>query len=453
MTIGLGVWAFVAYIAFVLIWNLAFKRRISEAMFIGMFVAAAFGGIQNMPKLVYDAVLKTARTDTRLAVMLFILMAILMSQTGIIHRLINILNSLLGRVRGGPAYISVLASMLMGLVSGSGTGVSATVGSVTIPWMKETGWSKEDAATINAGNAGLGISMPPSSTLFLMLGFAEVAAYLQIGDVYVALIVAGLWTVLVRALTVAIFIKKNHVSALPKDKIPSFAEAMKNGASSLAIFLGIIIPIIVTMGPLSEKLSASRFGADGLDAINLVIWVPVLLIVITLIEGWKYLPKDKEGRKKMFKKSMRMFATASAIGQWAVSGSNILQKVNFGKDLLALFETFALPTLLMVVAVGLVIILIAGPLSATATTSLMGPVGFLAMVGCGISPTLALCAYMCFVSTEGASPPSAQPIFISTGIAECEVESTFKPLILWYCIPTLILGILIAMGWLPLFVA
>ena len=66
-------------------------------------------------------------------------MAALMEETQIIGRLIDILNSLLGRLKGGPAYISVLASALMGLISGSTAANAATVGSITIPWMMETG--------------------------------------------------------------------------------------------------------------------------------------------------------------------------------------------------------------------------------------------------------------------------------------------------------------------------
>lgn len=97
-------------------------------------------------------------------------MASIMTQTGIITRLVNILNSILGRFRGGPAYVSACASAMFGMVSGASSANAATVGSITIPWMTESGWPKEVAATMNTGNAGLGICIPPSSSMFLMLG-------------------------------------------------------------------------------------------------------------------------------------------------------------------------------------------------------------------------------------------------------------------------------------------
>ena len=56
-----------------------------------------------------------------------------------------------------------------------------------------------------------------------------------------------------------------------------------------------------------------------------------------------------------------------------------------------------------------------------------------------------------FASTEGASPPSSAPIFISCSIAEeDDVRVTFKPLVFHYVIPIVLIGILIALGILPI---
>ena len=50
----------------------------------------------------------------------------------------------------------------MGLISGSTAANAATVGSITIPWMMETGWSADMAAIMNSGNAGLGYPCRPA---------------------------------------------------------------------------------------------------------------------------------------------------------------------------------------------------------------------------------------------------------------------------------------------------
>ena len=73
------------------------------------------------------------------------------------------------------------------------------------------------------------------------------------------------------------------------------------------------------------------------------------------------------------------------------------------------------------------------------------------MTRVGVSPTTAVVAFLIFASTEGASPPSSSPIFISCSIAEVDdVTVTFKPLIFHYVIPVVLIGVLIAMGILPI---
>ena len=53
MEIGIGVWAFVVYLAVVIVWNAVIKRSITEAMLLGFLVAAAFGGIANYLSLIH----------------------------------------------------------------------------------------------------------------------------------------------------------------------------------------------------------------------------------------------------------------------------------------------------------------------------------------------------------------------------------------------------------------
>lgn len=451
MEIGIGLWAFLVYLAVIIFWIALFKRPGAEAMMIGLLAVCLFCGPSDYLPELWSSMVRTSVIDVRLAAMLFTLMAVVMQQTGIINRLINILNSLLGRIKGGPAYISILASALFGMISGSGTGNSASVGSITIPWLKETGWPSEVAATMNSGNAGLGIAIPPSSTLFLMFGFAEVSAYVALDDVYISLIIAGAWSVLYRIILVYFYVRKYKVDALPQDKILTFKTAMVEGGSSLLMFMGILIPMALTMGPVSEWLVATDFGAKGVNSINIIIWVPVLIILISIIEGHRYLPRDMSGWAKMAVRAMKLFATASATMFFAVSGSYVLRDLGFGDALLKVLDNLTLPMIPLVIITGAMIIVMAGPLSSTATTTMLGPVGFLAMVNVGVRPELALAAYMCFISTEGATPPSSTPMFISAGIAECDVVATYKPLLFHYVIPTLIIGTLIAIGILPIF--
>jgi len=451
MHIGIGVWAFVVYIAFVIIWNVAVKRHIAEAMAIGLLIAAAFNGA-NAPMAFVRGLVGAMQSDIILAIMLFLIMSTIMSKTGIFQRLVNILNSILGRVRGGPAYVSSCASALFGLASGSGTGNAATVGTITVPWLVQTGWPKETAAVMNSGNAGLGICLPASSSMLLMLGSATVAQYVTASSLYIPLLCGGLWCLLYRMILVRYYVWKYKIPALPSDQIDSLKTSLKHGGSSLLLLLGILVPLSLIIGPLSGALKAAEsFGETGAGAINIIIWVPVLITLICLIEGRSMLPKSLPQWKELLLSVQKTCVASGAAGIFALAGSVALTSAGFGDDLQVLLESLNMPPILMVLAVGVIVVLVAGPLSATAATVGLGPVAFAAMVGVGVSPIAAVVAFLVFVSTEGASPPSAAPIFISCGIAEVEdVSVTFKPMILHYVIPTVIIASLIAMGILPL---
>ena len=452
MNLGIGIFAFLAFIAFVILWYLALKRSIAEAMLLGLLVCCAFIGVGNIPAT-FATSLKDAMTeDVMAAIMLFTIMVSIMTQTGIITRLVNILNAVLGRLRGGPAYVSACASALFGMVSGASSANSATVGSITIPWMRESGCSKEVAATMNTGNAGLGICIPPSSSMFLMLGLPAVAGVVEAGDLYFALLCGGLWTLLYRLILVRYYVHKYHIPPIDRSKISPFGQAIRQGGSSLFMFLGIIIPLVVITGPIATLLEGiSSFGEDGVDAMNIIIWVPVLIMLICLIEGRKMLPKTFEGWKKLLLSTAKQCCNCGAVSLFAMASSNALNQTGFGEDMTTILSALTLPKFVLILIIGCVIALAAGPMNATSTTVSLGPVAYSAMVSVGVPPVTAIVAYLIFASTEGASPPMSSPIFVSSSIAGLDdVSVMFKPLILHYCISLVFVGVLVAMGFLPI---
>ena len=452
MELGIGIVAFLVFIAFVIVWYLVLKRSIAEAMLLGLLVCCAFNGVENIPTTFVTSLKDAMTEDVMAAIMLFTIMSSIMTQTGIITRLVNILNAILGRLRGGPAYVSACASALFGMVSGASSANAATVGSITIPWMRESGWSKEVAATMNTGNAGLGICIPPSSSMFLMLGLPAVAGVVEAGDLYFALLCGGLWTLVYRLILVRYYVHKYQIPPIDKAKIEPFGVALKQGGSSLFMFLGIIIPLLVITGPVATLLEGlASFGEDGVDAMNIIIWVPVLIMLICLIEGRKMLPKTLDGWTKMLLASAKQCCNCGAVSLFAMASSNALNQTSFGEDMTTILSALTLPKFVMILIIGYVIALAAGPMNATSTTVSLGPVAYSAMVSVGVPPVTAIVAYLIFASTEGASPPMSSPIFVSSSIAGLnDVSVMFKPLIFHYCIPIVFVCVLVAMGILPI---
>ncbi|GAA1209601.1 TRAP transporter large permease subunit [Prauserella alba] len=443
----LGVWALIAYIAIIIVWNGIFKRNIGEAMILGFAAVAAFGGSSFFDTL-WAGIEGAATEEIVFAALTFVFMGFVLSKTGVVDQLIAMLNSLLGRRRGGAGYVSTVASGLFGAVSGSGSGNAAAVGAVTIPWMEKSNFSPKLSATVVAGNAGLGIAIPPSSSLFILTGSAAVASYVTADQLFLALFLGGAWTLVYRLLLVFFIVRRHKIGAVDPELIEPFRRTFAAGWSSLLVFVGIVIPVLLTSGTTGDAI-VTWIGEGPADEISIITWIPVLVTIIGLILGRKALPRRAAGWWQLFGEVGPRYAVIGATLFFAFAAAESLGELGLGEQLASLLDGLDMPPFLVAFMIGLIVVGVAAPLTGTATIAAVGPVAFTTLLSAGVSPVPAAVAILVFASTEGASPPGAAPIYIASGIARVNPARTFIPLVLWYVLPILAIGSLIAVGVLP----
>ncbi|MPZ58066.1 MAG: TRAP transporter fused permease subunit [Rhizobiales bacterium] len=134
---------------------------------------------------------------------------------------------LMGRFRGGPAKIAIVASSLFGTISGSVVANVVSTGVVTIPLMKDAGYRPHVAGAIEAVASTGGQLMPPvmGVAAFIMAEFLEIS-YAEVA------IAAAIPAVLYYA---ALFIQadleavKFNISRVPEHLIPSGIKVLKEG--------------------------------------------------------------------------------------------------------------------------------------------------------------------------------------------------------------------------------
>ncbi|WP_205700615.1 TRAP transporter large permease subunit [Croceicoccus sediminis] len=440
--------ALVAFIVVIIAWNVLFKRNMGEAMALGLLVTAAFAGTQA-PSYLVDGLTGALDHEVLFAALAFVFMAFLIDETGLIGKIIDVLNSAFGRIRGGPAYVATIASAIFGALSGSNSANTAAGGSFTGPWMVRTGWTPARAATVLAGNGGLGAALPPSASMLIMIGFA--GELVTTGQVYLALLTAGIYQILHRIVMVRLFIAMDHIphTSGNTDILP-LRTTLKAGLGALSIFLGAIIPIAVTIGPIADYFGRNEAMASALDSISILIWIPVMITTFALIAGRRNLPHSVHGWVDMLGRSMPRFATIGALLYFAIAASEVLGNLGLAADVEMLTRTVPFSALGMLIAVGLLIVIVAGPLSSTATLTAVGQVSLLTLVGIGLDPLAVVVAILVFASTEGASPPASGSIFIAAGLTGAKPEATFIPLIVYYVLPIFAIACLVGIGVLPL---
>ena len=155
---------------------------------------------------------------------------------------------------GGPAKASVVASGLMGSISGSAIANVLTTGAFTIPMMKKLGYRKDFAGGVEAAASTGGMIMPPvmGVTAFMMADFMGIP-YIQV--VFAAAIPAFLyywgiyWSVHFEAM-------KMHLKTVSKAELPDTWQLLKRQGYlgiplltlTIMLFLGWSILVVALVG-------------------------------------------------------------------------------------------------------------------------------------------------------------------------------------------------------------
>lgn len=125
---------------------------------------------------------------TLLAIPLFILAAQFMNSAGLTQRIVRLCAALVGDVKGGLAIVAVLASMMFGALSGSGVADVVAIGSLLLPAMERSGYSKGFSCSL-IGCAGATSTIIPPSIVLIVYG---TITNTSVGKLFVAGIIPGI---------------------------------------------------------------------------------------------------------------------------------------------------------------------------------------------------------------------------------------------------------------------
>ncbi|MCC5977267.1 MAG: TRAP transporter large permease [Salinarimonas sp.] len=123
-----------------------------------------------------------------LAIPLFILIGEIMNGAGITTRLVRLASAFIGAVRGGLAYVNLLANMFVASILGSATAQIAMMSQVMAPEMQRAGYDRAFAVGVTAFGGLLGPIIPPSIVFVVYAVLAQVA----VRDMLIAGILPGL---------------------------------------------------------------------------------------------------------------------------------------------------------------------------------------------------------------------------------------------------------------------
>ncbi len=172
-----------------------------------------------------------------LAIPFFILVGYLMEANGMSVRLIELLQRLVGRMRGGLNVVMVTAMVLFSGISGSKMADVAAVGAVLVPASRKSGQNPGSTVALLAASAVMAETIPPCINL-IILGFV---ANLSIGGLFAAGLLPA---ALMAAALVGVSILFGKPSTAPPPAPPARA-AMRRMWLGAGVSLGLIAMIFI----------------------------------------------------------------------------------------------------------------------------------------------------------------------------------------------------------------
>ncbi len=168
----------------------------------------------------------------------FLVFAGVLLATGAGDFFINLANAILGRYRGGPAKVSVVASAFFGSLSGSIFSNIAGTGAITIPTMKRIGYPPHYAGAIEACASTGGVIMPPvmGAIAFVM----AITLGVDYAVVMVAAIVPSLLYYFGLLLQVDAYAARNGLRGMERERLPRAGPTLMRGWPFLLVLVFLV---------------------------------------------------------------------------------------------------------------------------------------------------------------------------------------------------------------------
>ncbi len=179
-------------------------------------------------------------STTLTAIPFFILAAELMGAGGLTPALLRFAKSMVGHIKGGLGYSSILTSVMFAGISGSALADAAGPGVIDRQMMKKDGYSPEYASALSCANAVVGPIIPPS---ILAIIYATTDSRVTVGGLFMAGVLPGLLLALAVAVANFILVRKHgYTTVHPKKKLKDIILFSIKASPAL------MMPVIILVG-------------------------------------------------------------------------------------------------------------------------------------------------------------------------------------------------------------
>ena len=177
-----------------------------------MFAAALFFPFLGRPfslVIVAQKIVATFDMNPLFAIFFFVALGNILLKSKLSDIIIDFVDSIFGRVKGGLAVITIVSEAFFGALTGAVVSAIAAIGGITIPAMKKRGYDGPFATAV-ATAAGINGSMIPPSINGLTYAIVN---NLSVAYVFIATLVPGILYAICLSIAAVIISRKRHYKA------------------------------------------------------------------------------------------------------------------------------------------------------------------------------------------------------------------------------------------------
>ena len=355
------------------------------------------------PQILAQNTLEGANSFPLLAVPFFMLAGEIMNTGSLSRRIVHLAMTLVGHVRGGLGYVTIIAAALMSALSGSAVADAAALTALLLPMMNKAGYDKIRSAGLLSAAAVMGPIIPPSIG-FVVFG---VAANVSISKLFIAGIFPGILLGAALWFTWWWMVRKEKFEPPPRATRQDLLVALKDATFALGL------PVIVIFG--------LKFGVFTPTEAAVVAAVYALFVSMVIYRELKWSQLYHIFLAAAQTTAVIMFLVAAAmVSAWMITVANL------PAELIKLLKPLLDQPTLLLIAIMLITILVGTAMDMTPTILILTPVLMPIVKAAGIDPVYFGVLFMINNSIGLITPPVGTILSTVAGVGKMSMDEVTK---------------------------